>query len=104
MKIKGLVLLVMGLLVMNVMVAAAQPAHACGTIFSLSVTYDRDAAGYYPKMAAGDQNQFNCVADRDQSFSSQRFDAGYKAANYFLGLLGQELGVNMLMLPAPSSP
>ena len=89
--------------VVFVSTAHAQPAQSCGLITSLSVTYDRDAAGYYPKMASGDQNQFNCIVSRDASFGNMRFDAGYKAANYFLGLLGQELGGTPILLPAPSS-
>lgn len=82
--------------------ATAQPAHSCGNISNLSVTYDRDAAGFFPRMASGDQAQFDCITRRDPYFGSMRFDAGYKAANYFLSLLGQELGVSMQLLPAPS--
>lgn len=104
MKIKSLVLLFIVLLLTSVVVVGAQPAHACGTIFNLSVTYDQDAAGYFPKMAAGDQAQFDCIAKRDPNFNSQRFDARYKAANYWVNLLGQELGVSTIQLPPPSTP
>lgn len=104
MKIRLFALLVIVFLLMNVMVAGAQPAHACGTIFSLSVTYDRDAAGFFPKLSSGDQAQFNCITGRDPNFSNFRFDAGYKAANYFLGLLGQEMGVTPILLPPPTTP
>jgi len=104
MKIRLFALLVLVFLLTNVMGAGAQPAHACGTIFNLSVTYDRDAAGFFPKLSSGDQNQFNCITGRDPSFNSQRFDAPYQAANYWFGLLGQELGATMIQLPPPSTP
>lgn len=104
MKIRLFALLVLVFLLTNVMGAGAQPAHACGTIFNLSVTYDRDAAGFFPKLVSGDQNQFNCIAGRDPAFSSTRFDAQYQAVNYWFGLLGQELGVSMIQLPPPSTP
>jgi hypothetical protein len=105
MKIKLLVLFIAILIgLLGVMVVAAQPAHSCGTIFNLSVTYDRDAAGYHPVMSSGSQAQFDCIAGRDPNFSNQRFESAVKAANYWFGLLGQEMGVNMLVLPAPSSP
>lgn len=107
MKIKLVALLIailFGLLLMSIMSVAAQPAHACGTVFSLNVGYERDAGGYYPHMKEGSPAQFDCIAGRDPHFSSQRFDSAVKAANYWFGLLGQELGVNMLMLPAPGTP
>ena len=104
MKIRLFALLVLVFLLMTVMVAGAQPAHACGTVFNLSVTHDHDAGGYFPKLVSGDQNQFNCIAGRDPAFSSKRFDAPYQAANYWFGLLGQELGVTMIQLPPPSTP
>lgn len=77
----------------------AQPPHACGTISSMSVTYDRDAAGFMPRMKEGSQAQFDCIAARDPNFSVQRFASPIKAMNYWLFLLGQEWGVNMLLLP-----
>ena len=81
--------------------ANAQPAHACGQITALSVAYDRDAAGYMPRFKEGSQEQFNCIAARDVSFNNQRFDAGWKALNYWFVLYGQELGVTLQPLPAP---
>lgn len=78
----------------------AQPAHACGAITSLSVIYDRvDAAGFAPRLKVGGQQQFDCIVGHDPNFSVQRFRTTAEAMNYWLGLLGQELGVNMLPLP-----
>lgn len=107
MKIRSVLLLVMVLVLMNVMVVGAQPAHVCGTITALSVSFDRvDMSGmpFAPRLKEGDLTQFNCIAARDPYFNGQRFDASYKAANYWFGLLGQELGVSMIQLPPPSTP
>lgn len=80
--------------------ALAQPPHSCGTITSLSVMFDRvDAAGYAPRFKEGNQTQFDCIAARDTYFNSQRFNNSASALNYWLGLFGQELGVNMGLLP-----
>jgi hypothetical protein len=87
----------------NFMLVGAQPAHSCGTISSMSVAYDRDAAGYMPRFKEGSQDQFNCIAARDPNFSAQRFDAGWKALNYWFTLYGQELGVLLQPLPAPTN-
>lgn len=85
--------------------AYAQPAHACGDAVGLSVIFDLvDAGGYAPRMKAGSQAQFDCIAHRDPFFDSQRFRSSWEAANHWLGLLGQELGQPVGTLPAPSTP
>lgn len=82
---------------------AAQPPHSCGTINSLAVVYAKvDNLGIAPKPMPGSETQFACIAARDPSFQSQRFDSAYKAANYWFILLGQELGVNIQPIPAPT--
>jgi len=99
MKIKFTVLFVI-VLMLVAMPVGAQPPHACGTITSLSVIFDRvDAGGYAPRMKEGSQAQFDCIAARDPYFNSQRFDRSDKALNYWFGLFGQELGVTLLPLP-----
>ena len=61
--------------------------------------YDRvDAGGYAPRLKEGSQVQFDCIAARDAYFNSQRFNNSVAALNYWLGLFGQELGVNMGLL------
>lgn len=102
MKIKMMLLLVSILLLLAVVIPVGAQ-HSCGTIASMAVSYDRDAAGFMPRMKEGSQAQFDCIAGRDASFSARRFGSGWEAMNYFLGLLGQELGVTMQLLPAPTN-
>lgn len=83
---------------------AAQPAHSCGTVSNLSVVYPMvDNLGMAPRPMPGSEAQFNCIAARDPNFQGQRFDAAYKALNYWFILYGQELGVNLQPLPAPTN-
>lgn len=100
MKIKFAVFFMFLFMLVLAMPVMAQPARACGLVTSMAVMYDLvDASGYAPRMKEGSQAQFDCIAARDPNFSSQRFTSPIKAMNYWLFLLGQEWGVNMLLLP-----
>lgn len=104
MKIKMFMLFMLVLMLALVMPVMAQPAHACGTVTSMSVNYPQvDAGGFAPRMKEGSQTQFDCIAARDPNFASQRFTSPSKAMNYWLFLLGQEWGVVLQPLPAPTN-
>ena len=91
------------LLTATVFTAAAQPAHACGQITSLSVVYATvDNFGIAPRPMPGSESQFNCIAARDPNFQAFRADSAWKALNYWYVLYSQELGVNLQPLPPPS--
>lgn len=80
----------------------AQPAHSCGSI--LSVVYAHvDNMGYAPRAMPGSENVFNCIAARDPQFNDRRFQSAWEALNYWYILYGQELGVTLLPLPAPTN-
>lgn len=100
MKIRFAVFFMFLFMLVLVLPVMAQPARACGLVTSMAITYPQvDAGGYAPRMKEGSQTQFDCIAARDPNFSSQRFTSPIKAMNYWLFLLGQEWGVNMLLLP-----
>lgn len=79
---------------------SAQPPHACGALGAMTIIYDRvDAGGFAPRFKAGSEQQFDCIAARDTNFDVQRFRTSVDAANYWLSLLGQELGVPLQPIP-----
>jgi hypothetical protein len=101
MTIKMLAALVL-LVLLGIMPVAAQPAHTCGIV--PEVVYGRvDANGYAPRAAIGSEAQFNCVVGRDANFLQRRFPTSWEAANYFFVLYGQELGVSLQPIPAPTN-
>lgn len=101
---KWIVLFVILLTVTVVRPVAAQAPHACGTTYNFSVIFDRvDAAGYAPRFKEGNQPQFDCISARDPQFAVQRFPSTWQALDYWFTLYGQELGVNLQPLPAPSN-
>lgn len=81
---------------------SAQPAHTCGIVPSV-VNGRVDNNGYAPRAAVGSEAVFNCVVARDASFLQRRFPSSWEAANYWFVLYGQELGVNLAPLPAPTN-
>ena len=81
----------------------AQPAHSCGDMNGFSVVFATvDNLGIAPKAMPGSEARFNCIAERDPSFNSQRFDASWQAFNYWQILYSQELGATVQPLPAPT--
>ncbi len=90
-------------LLLTVGITSAQntlPPHSCGLIVSLSVVHQRVSSdGYAPRMSAGSQSQFDCIAAHDPNFASQRFSSAVQSGNYWLSLLSAELGVTLIPLP-----
>lgn len=101
MTIKMLAALVL-LVLLGIMPVAAQPAHTCGIVASV-VNGRVDNNGYAPRAAIGSETQFNCVVGRDANFLQRRFPTSWEAANYWFVLYGQELGVSLQPIPAPTN-
>lgn len=101
----ALVLLVLSLLLTALVMVTpvnAQPAHTCGIVAEV-VNGRVDNNGYAPRAAIGSEAQFNCVVGRDANFLQRRFPTSWEAANYFFVLYGQELGVSLQPIPAPTN-
>ncbi len=105
MKIKffGIISLIVVLFASFLIVGAQMKPGTCGTSFN--VTYIKvDDQGYAPRFGGeGSESQFNCVASNDTDFWSKRFPSAWEALNYWFTLYGQELGVTLQPLPAPTS-
>jgi hypothetical protein len=102
MSIKLIAILFTFLLAGFVNMVMAQPAHTCGIVAEV-VNGRVDNNGYAPRAAIGSEAQFNCVVGRDASFLQRRFPTSWEAANYFFVLYGQELGVSLQPIPAPTN-
>lgn len=101
MKIKFAALLIAFLIGLTPVMA--QPPHSCG-LLSLTVIYPTvDNMGIAPRPAPGSEAVFTCIAAHDPAFDSQRFSSAWQAANYWLTLMGQELGQPVIVLPPPTN-
>lgn len=95
-----LLAIIIALFVGTTSAQSSLPAGACGQIVSLSVVHARlDSFGYAPRLQNGSQSQFDCIVSRDPNFASLRFSTAVQSGNYWLKLLGAELGVTLIPLP-----
>lgn len=94
--------IVIAVILLSAFTVSAQPPHTCGIVSSV-VNGRVDNNGYAPRAAVGSEQSFNCVVARDASFLQRRFPSSWEAANYWFVLYGQELGVNLSPLPAPTN-
>jgi hypothetical protein len=103
MKIKSLSIL--ALIMVTIMLAQIVPAAAQGcSAVGLKVAYEQvDAAGYAPRLKAGSQTQFDCIAGRDPNFASARQPSAWEALNYWFGLVNPATGSALGFLPVPTA-
>jgi len=87
--------------VMLLVTISIQPPFACTGDYMFPVAYPMiDGEGIAPRAAVGSENLFNCIADNDPDFESQRFPDESQAQTYWFNLVLQELDI---LPPSPPS-